>query len=115
MKSATLWAFVQLQSKVLASGGITERRQKAQRNYARWSIGVCVLSPPIPAPPSRYNPHPAGPHALRLLISRAAASDQRNPPRAAVFLGGYGRFAAVMAEVFATPQVVDWFFYNNFF
>ena len=32
--------------------------------------------------------------------TRRTNSDQRKPPRAAVFLGVYGRFAAVTAEVF---------------
>ena len=32
--------------------------------------------------------------------TRRTNSDQRNPPRAAVFLGVYGRFAAVTAEIF---------------
>ena len=32
------------------------------------------------------------------------SSDERNLPRAAVFLGGYGRFAAVTAEAFAASR-----------
>ena len=34
----------------------------------------------------------------------ASCSDERNLPRAAVFLGGYGRFAAVTAEAFAASR-----------
>ena len=41
----------------------------------------------------------------RLYFSQAAgSSDQRNLPRAAVFLGGYCRFAAVTAEAFAASR-----------
>ena len=46
----------------------------------------------------------AGPKKRYRLHIRVSNSDERNLPRPAVFLGGYGRFVAVTAEAFAASR-----------